>query len=283
MNNSGDAAEQIVRISLEGADYAVRIVGSGAKNIAAFLLAAFKSDGTDGKTKLRGKERLVNMLKSGKETKIFAVKNSDLEQFTKEAKRYGIVYCVLKDKNGTPNGTSEVMAKAEDASKISRIMDRLEFAAVPLATVESTPSEHRSQSATRGELDRDDTEKLLDQLLGDDGVPANDQPEADKAQNAAAKEQPQNPTPARNGTVRPSEPRSEMPSPSAEDTRATKKPRSVREFLRERTAQNNKKQEGRQPDRVQPDVKAKSQQKYPQHQQPPSRGKKSKSKNKERG
>ena len=283
MNNSGDAAEQIVRISLEGADYAIRIVGSGAKNIAAFLLAAFKSDGTDGKTKLRGKERLVNMLKSGKETKIFAVKNSDLEQFTREAKRYGIVYCVLKDKNGTPNGTSEVMAKAEDASKISRIMDRLEFAAVPLATLESTPSGRRSQSTTRGELDRDDTEKLLDQLLGDDGVPVSDQPEADKAQNAAAKEQPQNPTPARNGTVRPSEPRSEMPSPSAEDTRATKKPRSVREFLRERTTQNNKKRDDKQSDRTQPDVKAKSQQKYPQHQQPPSRVKNNKSKKKERG
>ena len=290
MNNSGDAAEQIVRISLEGADYAIRIVGSGAKNIAAFLLAAFKSDGTDGKTKLRGRERLVNMLKSGKETKIFAVKNSDLEQFTKEAKRYGIVYCVLKDKNGTPNGTSEVMAKAEDASKISRIMDRLEFAAVPLATVESTPTERRSQSATRGELDRDDTEKLLDQLLGEDGVPANDQPEADKAQNAAAKEQPQNPTPAEDSPFfykgrgeRLSEPRSEMPSPSAEDTQATKKPRSVREFLREHRLQNNKKREDKQPDRVQPDVKAKSQHKYPQHQQPPSRGKKNKSKNKERG
>ena len=28
MNHSGDAAEQIIRISLEGVDYAIRIVGS---------------------------------------------------------------------------------------------------------------------------------------------------------------------------------------------------------------------------------------------------------------
>ncbi|MDD4474264.1 MAG: DUF3801 domain-containing protein [Eubacteriales bacterium] len=276
MTNSGDAAEQIVRISLEGVDYAIRIVGSGAKNIAAFLLAAFKSDGTDGKTKLRGKERLVNMLKCGKETKIFAIKNSDLEQFAKEAKRYGVVYCVLKDKSGTPNGTSEVMAKAEDASKISRIMDRLEFAAVPLATVETTPTERET-------LDRDDADKLLDQLLGEDGVPTNDQPEADKAQDTAAKEQPQNPTPARSGAERPSEPRSEMPSLSAGDTRVTKKPRSVGEFLRERTAQNAKKREEKQPDRAEPDAKPKTQKTVPQHQQPPGRGKKNKSKNKERG
>jgi len=276
MNHSGDAAEQIIRISLEGVDYAIRIVGSGAKNIAAFLMAALKSDNTEGKTKLRGKERLVNMLRSGKETKIFAVKNSDLPLFAKEAKRYGIVYCVLKDKNGEPNGTSEVMAKADDASKISRIMDRLEFAAVPLATVEAAPAEREA-------LDRDDTDKLLDQLLGDDGAPANDQPEADKAQAASAKEQPQNPTPARNGTERPSEPRSEMQSPSAEDTRATNKPKSVGAFLRERTAMNAKKREEKQPDRAMPEAKATAQPKPPQHQQPQNRGKKNKSKNKERG
>lgn len=274
MNHSGDAAEQIIKVSLEGMDYAIRIVGSGAKNIAAFLLAAFKSDSTEGKIKLRGKERLVNMLKSGKETKIFAVKNSDLPLFAKEAKRYGIVYCVLKDKNGEPNSTCEVMAKADDASKISRIMDRLEFAAVPLATVEATPAE-------RDALDRDDTDKLLDQLLGDDGMPASDQPEADKAQ--AAKEQSQNPTTARSGVDRPSEPRSEMQSPSAEDTRATNKPKSVGAFLRERTAQNAKKREDKQAARDVPSAKGATQKKFPQHQQPKNRGKKNKSKNKERG
>ena len=282
MTNSGDAAEQIIRISLEGVDYAIRIVGSGAKNIAAFLLAAFKSDGTDGKTKLKGKERLVNMLKSGKETKIFAIKNSDLPLFAKEAKRYGVVYCVLKDKNGTPGGTAEIMAKADDASKISRIMDRLEFAAVPLATVETTPTEREA-------LDIDDTDKLLDELLSDDGKVKTDQPEADKSVRAVEKEQPENPTPAEDSPFfqkgrgeRPSEPRSEMPSPSAEDTRGTKKPKSVKEFLRERTAQNAKKQVGKQPDRIQPEAKAKAQ-KAPQHQQPQNRGKKNKSKKKERG
>jgi hypothetical protein len=285
MTNSGDAAEQIVRISLEGVDYAIRITGSAAKNIAAFLLAAFKSDGTDGKTKLRGKERLVNMLKSGKETKIFAVKNSDLRQFAIEAKRYGVVYCVLKEKTDDPNATVEIMAKAGDASKISRIMDRLEFAAVPIASVETAPEE-------REEPDRDDTDKLLDELYTDDGSPAADTPEADKAAQAAEQEQSANPTPARNGPETPSEPRSVTPSPSAEDTRATdrvpadagvggmsKKPESVKEFLRERRLAA-KKQEEKQSDR-QPDAK-KFPQKTPQHQQPQNRGKK-KSKKKERG
>jgi hypothetical protein len=270
MNHSGDAAEQIVRISLEGVDYAIRIVGSGAKNIAAFLMAAFKSDGADGKTKLRGKERLINMLKSGKETKIFVVKNSDLKRFALEAKRYGVTYCVLKDRKGAPGELCEVMAKADDASKIARIMDRLEFAAVPIASVESTPAE-------RDAPDVDDTDKMLDELLGnEDGKVKPDQPEAEKARDAG--EQPPNPTRARNGSELPSEPRSGTPSPSAEGTRATKKPDSVKEFLRERTAA--KKRENKQPDRKEPG-KAKSPQKPPQHQQP-QRAAKKKSKSKER-
>jgi hypothetical protein len=275
MNTSGDAAEQIVRISLEGVDYAIRITGSAAKNIAAFLLAAFKSDGTDGKTKLRGKERLVNMLKSGKETKIFAIKNSDLRQFATEAKRYGVVYCVLKEKTDDPNATVEVMAKADDASKISRIMDRLEFAAVPIASVEAAPNQREAP-------DIDDTDKLLDELLGDEGKPAVDSPGKDAAEKAAEQEQPANPTNARSGSERPSEPRSETPSPSAEDTRGTKKPKSVHEFLQERTQAAAKQRQEKQPDRAQPDAK-KSPQKTNQHQQPQNRGKKNKSKKKERG
>ena len=35
MYNSGDAAEQVVRMSLEGAEFALKITGSAAKNLAA--------------------------------------------------------------------------------------------------------------------------------------------------------------------------------------------------------------------------------------------------------
>ena len=34
MNNSGDAAEQIVRFGFEGAEVALKITGAAAKNIA---------------------------------------------------------------------------------------------------------------------------------------------------------------------------------------------------------------------------------------------------------
>ena len=37
MNSSGDAAEQIVRLSLEGFEVAARITGNGAKDVAALI------------------------------------------------------------------------------------------------------------------------------------------------------------------------------------------------------------------------------------------------------
>lgn len=272
MNHSGDAAEQIVRISLEGIDYAIRITGSATKNIAAFLLAAFKSDGTDGKLKLKGKERLVNMLKSGRETKIFAIKNSDLKQFSIEAKRYGVTYCVLKDKSGPPDSLVEIMVTDLDAGKISRIMDKLEFAAVDMASLNASPTEREA-------LDIDDTDKLLDELFDKDGNAKKDTPEADKA--AAQREQTQNPTVAgaEKGTL--SEPRLTTPSESAKDTPETKKPASVKQFLRERTTQAAKKKEEKQAQREAPQKQPKTQPKANQHQQPQRVAKKKKSK--ERG
>ena len=54
MNTSGDAAEQIVRISLEGFEVAAKITGHGAKDIAALLYAIMKDrTKTAGKTKLK--------------------------------------------------------------------------------------------------------------------------------------------------------------------------------------------------------------------------------------
>lgn len=41
MNTSGEAAEQIVRMSLEGFEVAAKITGAGAKNIAVLLYFLF--------------------------------------------------------------------------------------------------------------------------------------------------------------------------------------------------------------------------------------------------
>ena len=76
------------------------------------------------------------MLRSGKELKVFTVKNGDLKKFTQEAKKYGVLYCVLTDRqNKDPNAEVDVIARAEDASKINRIKERFDLAAVDTASI----------------------------------------------------------------------------------------------------------------------------------------------------
>ena len=131
MNPGGDAAEQVVRLSLEGVEVAAKISGNGAKNIALLLYATLKQE-----QKTKGKARLTSMLKSGKALKVYTITQKDLPKFSQEAKRYGVLYCVLKDRNNKDqNAAVDVIARAEDASKIQRITERFRLATVDRADV----------------------------------------------------------------------------------------------------------------------------------------------------
>ena len=127
MTSSGDAAEQVVRLSLEGFEVAAKLTGSAAKEVAILLASVLKQEiSQSGKT--RGKARLTSMIKSGKELKVFSLPQKDLKKFTEHAKRYGVLYCVLRDRNtNAPDAQIDIIARAEDASKIQRIVDRFEL------------------------------------------------------------------------------------------------------------------------------------------------------------
>ena len=145
MNTGGEAAEQIVRMSLEGFEVAAKITGAGAKNIAILLYSILKEE-----KKTKGKARLTNMLRSGKELKVFTVRKGDLPKFTQEAKKYGVLYCVLADrKNKDPNAEVDVIARAEDASKISRIVERFNLASVDTASIVTEAEKSRDAKDTK--------------------------------------------------------------------------------------------------------------------------------------
>lgn len=185
MSYSGDAAEQVVRMSLETGEVAVRLAGSGAKQLAILIYAILREQ-----KKTAGKARLTNMLRSGKELKVFAVKDSDLQLFCREAKKYGVLYCVLKDRDAT-DGLTDIMARAEDASKINRIFERFDLATVDLASVKE-------------EIQRQQAEKAGEDRAEEPEAPAAGQQEREEAfldellaspQDAPAKEGDQSPNP----------------------------------------------------------------------------------------
>lgn len=128
MDNGGQTADQVVRMTLQGIEVAAKVsmkVGEETSKTLAATLYAILTD----KKKVKGKTRLNSLLRSGKELKVYALRNEDLKTFCKEAKRYVVLYCVLKEK-GSSDGICDIMVRAEDASKISRIVDKFELATV---------------------------------------------------------------------------------------------------------------------------------------------------------
>ena len=268
MNTGGEAAEQIVRMSLEGFEVAARITGAGAKNIAILLYSILKEE-----QKTKGKARLTNMLRSGKELKVFTVKSGDLKKFTQEAKKYGVLYCVLADrKNKDPNAEVDVIARAEDASKISRIVERFDLASVDTASIITEAEKSRDAKDGQpepeiGVQEKAEKDKLLDALMGKP---------MQKEENAP------NPLLAKTEKSPLSEPTSEQPRKSAEGATMTKaeKP-SVREELR-KIKESRKEQEAdtspnldkeKSPDRAKKPPAGKT-----EHKQPQKRKRKPKSK-----
>ena len=275
MNTGGEAAEQIVRMSLEGFEVAAKITGAGAKNIAILLYSILKEE-----KKTKGKARLTNMLRSGKELKVFTVKRGDLQKFTQEAKKYGVLYCVLADrKNKDPNAEVDVIARAEDASKISRIVERFHLASVDTASIvteaeKSKDGKVAAKDAADGQpepdigvQDKTEKDKLLDALMGKP---------VQKEENAP------NPSVAKTEKSPLSEPTSEQPKKSAEGATMTKNEKpSVREELR-KIKESRKGQEADASPNVGKDKTSDRAKKTPagktEHKQPPKRKKLNKSK-----
>lgn len=166
MNNGGDAAEQIVRLSLEGFEVAAKVTGEAVKDIALLLISVLKQE-----QKTKGKARLTNMIKSGKELKVFSIAQKDLQKFTKEAKKYGVLYTVLRDKsNKSKNAEVDIIARAEDASKIQRIVERFELGTVDKAEI-VTQAEKDIEKRKSDEIDppapSENTDAILDAIFAD--------------------------------------------------------------------------------------------------------------------
>ena len=255
MNTSGDAAEQIVRLSLEGTEVALKLTGSAAKNIAAMIYAVLKNR---DKNKTKGRQRLTAMLKSGKELKVFTVSEEHLKQFATEAKRYGVVYCALRGKEKSADGMVDIMVRAEDASKINRIVERFKLATVDTASIkrdiEQAKTEKTAPSAPAQEKpDKEADDRLLDDLMG---APIQ------KEENS-----PPNPEAAKSEKPRPSAPISKKQSRTAEGTVKPPEERpSVREELREIKV---KQQEAAAPSAEEPTVSKKpAKQQTTTHKQP---------------
>lgn len=168
MDASEQAAEQLMRMTLSGSEVALKVTGSMAKNVAVAIAAGISSQ-----EQTKGKTRLATMLKSGKELSVFQIKNKDLKAFATEAKRYGVLYFVVKNPKADENTPIDIMVKAEDASKLNRILTKLDIARVDAGDVAKVVHDIEAERTAKvpdapdiGVEDKDEAAKLMEALLG---------------------------------------------------------------------------------------------------------------------
>lgn len=261
MNTSGDAAEQVVRFSLEGAEVALKITGSAAKNVVA-MLAVLKEQ-----KKTKGRARVETMLRRNKPMKVFTIKREDCQEFTRRAKSYGILFCPVPFKKG--DDTVDILVDQEDAACINHIVEKFHLASVDTAFIKSEIEKARSESvadksgAEKPVPEQERPGKSSDYLLLDEMM------EQPKGKEAPA---PVNPEAAKTAKSRPSAPTSERASRTAEGTSKQPERPSVREELRE--IKQQQKQEAAGPKREEPASRGKPKQQKTTRHQPPVRKKK---------
>lgn len=153
MTTSGEAADQVVKMMLEGTEVMIRLSGSGAKHTAVLLYSILREQ-----KKTKGAARLATMLRSGKPLRVYTFNGSDLEKFKDCAKQYGVLYTILKEKDKT-GGVFDVLVKAEDENKLARIVERFGLAQVDTASLRAELEREREARRGRSEQPPDRKEE----------------------------------------------------------------------------------------------------------------------------
>ena len=145
---SGDAADEVVRIMLNGTEVAVRLAGSGMKNLAAMLIAWSKKE-----KKPYGKTNMMRLLKSGEELQVISLDREQYKQFKTLAKKKVLYAPFLNTKE--QDGKVEVVISSKSIPLVNYILKKIGYGDVQQNEQEelskkkqSTPSQRSSSEPT---------------------------------------------------------------------------------------------------------------------------------------
>ena len=215
MSTSGEAAEQVVRMSLDGAEQILKITGKGAKELAKLLLSEMKKP-----QRTKGRASLMALLKQKKPMQVFEIDDRSLRKFCQVAKKYGVLYHVIKSTKNR-DGRSEIMVRSEDLAQVNRIFDRFQLGVNRQATIKQAITRSKEadpSSPEHTQPEKSEEEKFVDKLF--------EPPQKEQPENT-------NPSQAKTEKSRPSAPSSktnENKSISTRDTDPDARP-SVRKQL----------------------------------------------------
>lgn len=121
MNPGTDAAETMFRMMLQGTEVAIRLTGTGAKNLAALLYRYAQGD-----KRLKGAINLNKLLKSGDELTIVRIDQKELSEFKTLARKYGVLFSAVRDTRAS-DGMCDVFFKKKDYAKVEHVVGKMDL------------------------------------------------------------------------------------------------------------------------------------------------------------
>lgn len=148
MGMEGDAADLLMKECIHIAEATAQMLGKGligtvktGKNVAAFFYALSHSP-----DKLKGKTSMQKFIRScgGSAATAVPIAEKDVKEFTALAKSYAIPCTPVKLK-GRTDGVADMLIRAQDASSVNRILERLGYPAVGKEQETKTPKKSESR------------------------------------------------------------------------------------------------------------------------------------------
>lgn len=140
MDVSAEAADLVVKEGIQATESAVKLAGSGLKNVAALLLALAKQD-----QKVVGQTSAKRLARDPAPAVVIPIKAEDKAKFQKLAKEFGVLY-FFAQKKGNDNGMLNVVSNENYAALLNAIMQQLGYPIPQKEQEEDTQKKAKSRA-----------------------------------------------------------------------------------------------------------------------------------------
>ena len=140
MDVSAEAADVVVRESLQATEAAAKLTLEGVKNVAALLLAIAKQD-----MKVVGQTTAKRLARDPAPAVVIPIKAGDKAKFQKLAKEFGVLY-FFAQKKGNDNGMLNVVSNENYAALLNAIMQQLGYPIPKKEQEEDTQKKAKSRA-----------------------------------------------------------------------------------------------------------------------------------------
>ena len=174
MDVSAEAADLVVRESIQATEAAAKLSLEGIKNVAALLLAIAKQD-----MKVVGETTAKRLARDPAPAVVIPIKAEDKAKFQKLAKDFGVLYFIAQ-KKGNDTGILNVVSNQNYAAQLNAVMEQMGYPIPPKEQEDETQKKAKSRapqkksspergnglnpSQTAAESVDSPTKKKLDQL-----------------------------------------------------------------------------------------------------------------------